>query len=126
MRTARFQLVELLVEDISGNGSTMNFQDQPLLRTQEGNRVYIQAIEVYAANTLATMPSSNVVIPAAQIINATLTLSINNFFQIKQLPLARQNPIYADTGAPFVPYTPNIFEFDNLSDVIWTESYVQF
>lgn len=126
MRTARFQLVELIIPAATaGAGAQVNFDDQPLLRTQEGNRVYIQAIEVFAANALATMPSGNTVIPAAQLRNATLTLSVNNFFQIKQLPLVRQNVIYADPAA-FFAYTPNIFEFENLSDVIWTESFVQF
>lgn len=127
LKTIRFALVELFIPaGTAGNGAQVPFQDQPLLRTQQGQQVYIQAIETFSDQAFIQTASGHVVAPVAQIQNSLLTLSVNNFFQIKQLPLARINGIWADTGATFVPFSNNIICFDNLTDVIWTESYVEF
>lgn len=126
IKTLRFTLVELFVgATVAGNGAQVPFNDQPLLRTQQGQKVYIQAIETFSDQAFAQTASGNLVAPAAQIQNALLTLSVNNFFQIKQVPLARINNIWGDP-ANFVPFTENIMVFDNLTDVIWTESYLEF
>lgn len=126
LKTLRFTLVELAIPaTLAGNGAQQPFQDQPLLRTQQGQKVYIQAIETFSDQAFAQLANGNTVATAAQIANSLLTLSVNNFFQIKQVPLARLNNIWAEAGN-FVPFTENILCFDNLTDVIWTESYVEF
>lgn len=122
----RYQFVELFIPaGTTGAGAQINFQDQPLLRTQEDKTVYIYGIETYSNQAFTLLPSGHTLATAAQIENATLWLSVGNFFRIKQMPLARMNNVYGDP-ANFVPFQQEPLIFDNLSSVTWTESYVQF
>lgn len=122
----RYQSVELFVPaTTAGAGIHVEFEDQPLLRTQKGKNVYIQGIETFSNQAYTQLPNGHTLATATELAAGSLFLSVENFFQYFRIPLIRLNNIYGDPAA-FIPYTPNIFWFDNLSGVIWTESYVEF
>jgi hypothetical protein len=127
-RTKRFQLVELIVTaTIVGNNQNVYFQNQPQLQSVLGDRtIYIKKIETYTNKALALSPltSGNGVATPADIINGVLTLCVKGEEQLRQIPLADLNRVFADTGAAFAPFVWEGFYVKNLYEVDWTKSYV--
>lgn len=126
-KTDKFQLVELIVNNISGNNQDIYFQQQPQLQGYNvaGQRVYIEAIETYSNSALTYSPitTSNVVATPDQLQNAVLTLAEGTEENRKQIPLAQLNRVYINATS-FVPFPAPLMLFRNLSVVSWTKCYV--
>lgn len=110
----RFEAVEIPVP----NGSTLTrfyFPDLPQLRDAK-----IQAIQIYAAGTLATSPLTGSALPVlADLKKSFLTLYQGDLQVIYNIPMVALNNI-ADSATPYV------FELPSVNDISisWTKSYV--
>lgn len=127
-RTKRFQLVELIITAaVTGNNSTVYFQNQPQLQSIQGDRkIYIKSIETYSSKAIAKSPltAGNTTATPADIINAVLTLSVKGEESLRQIPLCDLNRTIADTGANYAPAVWQQFLLKNIFEVDWTKSYV--
>jgi hypothetical protein len=122
----KFQLVELNVVANATAGSRIYFQDQPQLRSQSGQLIYIDSITPLSSAVLPVAPSSqNPVVGRADFINAVLTLNVDGKEDRLYIPLSELNPIDADTALPSVPYVRERLVWNNLYKVDWTKSYIQ-
>jgi hypothetical protein len=110
----RFEAVEIPVP----NGSTLTrfyFPDLPQLRDAK-----IQAIQIYAAGTLAASPLTGSALPVlADLKKSFLTLYQGDLQVIYNIPMVALNNI-ADSATPYV------FELPSVNDISisWTKSYV--
>ena len=110
----RFEAVEIPVP----NNSTLTrfyFPDLPQLRDAK-----IQAIQIYAAGTLAASPLTGSALPVlADLKKSFLTLYQGDLQVIYNIPMVALNNI-ADSATPYV------FELPSVNDISisWTKSYV--
>lgn len=110
----RFEAVEIPVP----NGSTLTrfyFPDLPQLRDAK-----IQAIQIYAAGTLAASPLTGSALPVlADLKKSFLTLYQGDLQVIYNIPMVALNNI-ADSATPYV------FELPSVNDISisWTKSYI--
>lgn len=125
-KTTKYQLVELQVPATGAAGQRFYFQDQPQLRSQQGQMVIIESIETFSDQAVPNSPLSNNPGPTvAQLTSAFLVLNVRGYEDVQLVPLAAINRVYADTGAGFVPYVNDLFLLQDLYAVDWTKSYVQ-
>lgn len=126
-KTDKYQLVELICNNISGNNQQIFFQQQPQLQgfNLPGQRVYIQAIETFSNSALTFSPitTNNPVATFDQIQNTVLTIVEGTKENRKQIPLAQINRVWPIAGS-FVPFPAPLMVFTNLFAVSWTKSYV--
>lgn len=126
MKTNKFQLIEL-VKDISyqSGGQRLYFQDQPQLRATQGRDVQILAIEAYSDAAIPVSQNGNTVVTEAGLKNAFLVLNIAGTEDLQFIPLVRLNPMHVDTDT--TPFNEVLqFQLENVFNVDWTKSYVQF
>jgi hypothetical protein len=114
LKIKRFEAVEIPVP----SGSTLTrfyFPDLPQLRNAK-----IEAIQVYAAATLAYSPLTGSALPVlADLKKSFLTLYQGDLQLIYNIPLVNLNAI-SDGSTPFIYELPQI----NDIDVSWTKSFV--
>jgi hypothetical protein len=117
--TAFFESVEI---PVSNAGSTkIYFPDQPQLRIQPGQRIYITDMEIFTDLVAAKTPLlQNNTAPSAEITKAVLALYIVNEERIHWVPLWKLNRINDGTN-PFQQ------QWESLADleVDFSKSYVQ-
>jgi hypothetical protein len=126
-KTKKFQLVELIIPaTLTGTNAQVFFQNQPQLQSISGDRrIYIKKIEAYTDDTLVGSPLSNgnTMVTAADIINATLVISISGENSVMLLPLSDLCQVIAPGTFSPNNYTPFILK--NQWRVDWTKSYIQ-
>lgn len=128
-KSDKFQLVELLVGvGVTGNNQDVYFQQQPQLQSfgLTGQKVYIEAIEVFSNAAVTTSPitTSSPVATPADIQNATLTLVEDSDKEVrKDLPLAMLNRTWPSTPG-FVPSQQLLYLLRNCFAISWTKCYV--
>jgi len=129
IKADRFQLVELPVSAaIVGTNSDIYFQNQPQLQSISGGvQVFLTAIEVYINEDIALSPltAGNGVATAADLINATLTLSVNTNYQFLKVPLAvlRRNETQT-AGNVVASHNNDLFLINDILQVDWTKSFI--
>lgn len=118
----RFELVELTVP--ANSTGRVGFNTIPQLRNQSNQTIQIKSIKIYLDTVYANSQVTNSVIgmAAAELPKAVLVLYVNGEESIKMIPLAQLNNI-DDLAAP---YQENFSEFDDLTNVDFDKSYVQF
>lgn len=123
-------LVELPINANVGAFQNVYFQNQPQLQSVSGDRqVYIVGIETYSSLHMSGSPLTpgNPIASPADIINATLTLSIAgtlNFLQIPLVSLVR-NMVDNNTSEVNNVHVLDVFRIRDTYKVDWTKSYVQ-
>lgn len=119
----RFELVELTVP--ANSTGRVGFNTIPQLRNQSNQTIQIKSIKVYVDTVYANSQVTNSVVgmAAAELPKAVLVLYVNGEESIKMIPLAQLNNIYDLPGSP---YQQNFSEFDDLTNVDFDKSYVQF
>lgn len=124
-KTTKYQLVELQIPATAAAGQRFYFQDQPQLRSQSGNQIYIESIETFSVGAQTLSPLSGLAVAtAAAILNATLVLNVGGYEDIQGVPLAALNRITPDAAA-YVPAVYDLFLLADLYRVDWTKSYCQ-
>jgi hypothetical protein len=115
---------------VTANGLTkVAIPDQPMLKSYSDHHVVIRSIRNISAKVLTNAPlSGNAVAARAEQIKATLVLYCSGWEKEQYIPLLMLNPVAdADaTTATTIPYMFQALEFEDLKDVDWTKSYVQF
>jgi hypothetical protein len=124
-RIARFEMVELL---INAAVTRQNFSDIPQLRSQKDQQIVIQKIQFFPLSIYANSQTTNATpgTPVAEVPKIVLTLYVRGEERIHFIPLAMLNNTQSDTGAGFTPFQQEQIEFDDLLEVDWTKSYVQY
>lgn len=120
----RWEMVELTVN--ANNPGQFNFTTQPNLRNQPDQVVYIQGIEVFPDTVYSNSQVSGAIAGVAmtEIPKAVLCLYVDQELSMFRIPLAKLIHVN-DTNNPSI-FTQEITDFDNLRDVVWEKSYVQF
>lgn len=127
-KTKKFQFVELVKPAaITSAGARIFFQDQPQLRSQQGQTIYIKSIETFSVLSVpVSFTTSNPVATQAAILNAGLVLNVAGYEDLQLIPLSILNRVVSDIGAASIPYVWEKFLFKDLHKVDWTKSYLQF
>lgn len=124
----RFQLVELVVGTaVTGAQSKVNFQNQPQLQSISGTRqVFVEAIETYTNEDLATSPLTNgsAVATPAQLQNAVITLSVDTNLNFDSIPLASLHRINRSNAGTSAPHVRDLFMVNQIWQIDWTKSFV--
>lgn len=124
LKTKRYQLVEVPVPAKTyGVGNQIKIQDQPQLRTLLDKRVIVRALEVFSVEAVPISPAGNPVVSGTIMAGSYLTLNVDGFENLYQIPLTRLNRVYADTGAGFIPYVDTDFRLWEIAGIDWTKSY---
>lgn len=118
----RFELVELLVP--AATFGRVTFQTIPQLRNQPDQIIQITSIKIYPDTSYANSQQTGSLpgMPATEIPKAVLVLYVNGEESIKMIPLAQMNAIN-DFASPF---QQELWAFDQLKNVDFDKSYVQF
>ena len=125
--TKRFQAVEINVANNVVAGSKIFIKDQPQLRTQTDQLVIIEAIETYDIDALALSPAGVTMPTTAQLANVVLTLNVAGYENLQYIPLTKLlTQGSSDTSVQRLWNVEGKFCFDNLWQVDWTKSYLQF
>lgn len=114
-----FQEIEIPVN--VGAGTKVMIPDQPQLRIQKDQRIFIQAIEVFSIITSPVSPNGVANATLAELQKAVLSLYIKGEEKIYRYPLLALVGINDGT----TPFRFQLPEFDNL-EVDWAKSYIQF
>jgi hypothetical protein len=127
-RIKRYEMIELGAASggiPTGQTGRFNFLDQPQLRNQPNQVIIIRDIEIFPVTSYAASQYTNGVVglPIAEIAKVVLVLYINGEESVKYIPLAKLNHIQDATPAVFQQALQG---FDNLSNVDWDKSYVQY
>lgn len=120
----RYEMVELTIPAGTGAGSRVPFNTIPQLRNQQNQDIFIKGIKIFLASVYAASQANNAIpgFPATELPKCVLVLYVNGEESIKQIPLAQLNNIN-DVANPF-QFMEDTFE--DLSNVDWDKSYVQF
>lgn len=123
--TKRYQLIELQVPAAGiGAGGRLYFQDQPQLRTQINQLVHIKAIDTFTNDSVTLSPSGIAVAPLAALKNAFLVLNVSGTEELQYIPLVSLNRNAVVSGT--VPFVVDQFMLENVFNIDWTKSYLQF
>lgn len=119
-----YQIVELKV---TSAGTVQNFPDEPQLRNDGAQKIWIKMIELITVNVLGHSVSDSTIVnaPLTELIKATLVLYDRGWNKVYQLPLLLLNHMASDPAA-FIPFTRDIREFNDLDRVDWNKSQVIF
>lgn len=122
----RFEIVELGGVNGVPNGliGRAAFEDQPQLRDQSNQVIIITNIELFVDTVYRNSQYTNALpgFPPGEIPKACLVMYVNGEESARLIPLAKLNHIN-DQLNPFEFDNPG---FDNLQNVDWDKSYVQF
>lgn len=120
----RFEMVELTVN--ANNPGQFNFNTQPNLRDQPDQIVYVQGISVFPDTLYSNSQTSGAIAGVAmtEIPKAVLSLYVDNELSMFRLPLAMLINAQ-DNNQPSI-FQQEILSFDNLRNVVWEKSFVQF
>lgn len=125
-KTRYFELVELkILANTQQLNAQTEFQEQAQLRNDSTQSITIRAIETYCNQTISNAPSGNPVATPDQIKSAFLVLNIKTFEFENLIPLGALNRIYSDP-ANYAPFVQDLFLFDDINQVQWAKSFVQF
>jgi len=118
----RFELVELTVP--ANSTGKVAFNTIPQLRNQVGQTIIILDIVVYTDATYLNSQVTNSIpgFPVAEVNKCVLVLYVNGEESIKMIPLAQL--IHQNDSASV--FQQQIQSFDNLTNVDFDKSYVQF
>jgi hypothetical protein len=118
----RFELVELLVP--ASTFGRVTFQTIPQLRNQPDQIIQITSIKVYPVTSYSNSQQTGTLpgMPVAEIPKGVLVLYVNGEESIKMIPLSQMIAIN-DFSSPF---QQELFGFDQLKNVDFDKSYVQF
>lgn len=119
-RTKKYQSVEIPV--LEGASQKIMIGDRPELRATSTQRVAIKGIEVVTAAVSPTTPLGDTTAPLTELKKASLVLNVGGLESIFQIPLLKLNRVNDGTS----PYSPNPVQFEDLPDVNWSKSYIQF
>jgi len=103
--------------------------DQLMLKSYPDHFVTVKSIEVITAKQLTNAVLNNGANAArAEIIKATLVLYCDGWEKVQYIPLSRLIATYdADAAtATTIPFMQNPTTFENLRNVDWTKSYIQY
>lgn len=114
-----FQSVEVPVN--AGASTKVMIPDQPQLRIQKGQRIYIQGIEVFSDVVSPTSPNGVANATLAELQKGSLCLYVKGEEKIYRYPLLALVGIN-DLATPFRFELP---EFADL-EVDWAKSYIQY
>lgn len=122
--TKRFELVELTVPVGIAAGNRVPFNTIPQLRNQANQTITIKDIATYLVTSYGHSQVNNTVagMPAAELPKCVLVLYVNGEESIKMIPLAELLHVNDATN----PFQENWYPFDDLTNVDWDKSYVQF
>jgi hypothetical protein len=122
--TKRYELVELTIPAGVAAGSRVAFNTIPQLRNQANQTITIQDIAVYPDTSYGHSQVTPTVVgfPVAEIPKGVLVLYVNGEESIKMIPLAEL--IHINDAAN--PFQQNWYPFNDLENVDWDKSYVQF
>jgi hypothetical protein len=120
-----WEMVELLV---TTNATRQNFLDQPLLRSQEGQKVIVTGIEVFPDSVYANSQTINATpgVSAAELAKAVLTLFVKGAEKLHFIPLSKLITINSAPGGAVTPFNVIATMFDNIEAISWPQSYVQY
>ena len=125
--TKRYQFVEVNIPGTVSAGGKVFIKDQPQLRTQTDQLVIIEAMETYDIAALAVSPAGVPMPSTANLANTILVLNIAGYDNMQYIPLNVMNALAsADTAVQRIWNTQGKFLFDQLWQVDWTKSYLQF
>ena len=119
----RFELVEMTIP--AATLGRVNFNTIPQLRNQPDQSIVIKNIEIFSIETYANSQQTNNVpgLPIADLPKCVLVLYVNGEESIKMIPLSKLVHIQGAVGTPF----QQIMEgFEDLTNVDFDKSYVQF
>lgn len=117
-----YQTIELTVPAASLGPVT--FVDQPLLRNQNDQRIWIKNIELFTVTTYKNSQATNAVVgfPVADVAKGVLVLTVNGVLKVNKIPLAKLIRVNDQTNS----YQPWITTFNTLENVQWNECSVIF
>jgi hypothetical protein len=120
----RWELVEMMVPD--GSTGRVNFASIPQLRNQANQLIIVKGIDVFSEESYAFSQITNNIpgMPVAEMPNAVLVLYVNGEESVRMIPLGKLNHVQIDGGGSL--FQQNLFGFDDLSNVDFDKSYVQF
>ena len=125
--TKRYQFVEVNIPAAVAAGGKVFIKDQPQLRTQTDQLVIIEAMETYDIAALAVSPAGVPMPSTANLANTILVLNIAGYDNMQYIPFTVMNALASsDTAVQRVWNTQGKFLFDQLWQVDWTKSYLQF
>ena len=125
--TKRYQFVEVNIPAAVAAGGKVFIKDQPQLRTQTDQLVIIESMETYDVAALAVSPSGVAMPSTANLANTILVLNIAGYDNMQYIPLSVMNPLASsDTAVQRIWNVQGKFLFDQLWQVDWTKSYLQF
>jgi hypothetical protein len=118
----RYELVELIVPALTLGRVT--FQTIPQLRNQPDQIIQIQSISVFSVTSYVNSQNTSSLpgMPVAEIAKAVLVLYVNGEESVKMIPLVQL--IHVDDQGN--PYQQELWGFDQLKNVDFDKSYVQF
>ena len=118
----RYELVELTVP--ASTLGKVTFNTIPQLRNQPDQIIQVNGINVFPVTSYANSQYTSALpgMPVADIPKAVLVLYVNGEESIKMIPLAQM--IHVNDHAN--PYQEQLWNFDNLRNVDFDKSYVQF
>lgn len=116
----RFELVEMQVTAAVGK---INFLDNPNLRNQIDQNIVIRNITVYLPSVMANSPTGSglATSPVSELQKAVLTLFVKGEQSIYRIPLLQFNRMAGGDAYNIEPQP-----FDDLQNVDWSKSYVEF
>lgn len=113
---------------VTANGlGQVSITDQPMLKSYQGHRVVIKAIETIPPKALAKAPVSGLAAaPLAEMQKASLVLYCDGWEKEQYVPILRLNAFHDgdSTAATTVPFVNDFQAFSNLNNVDWTKSRV--
>lgn len=119
----RFELVEITIP--ATTTGRVNFNTIPQLRNQPDQLIVIKNIEAFTVESYANSQQTPALpgLPIADIPKAVLVLYVNGEESVKMIPLSKLLHVQTAAGTPF----QQIMEgFDDLTNVDFDKSYVQF
>lgn len=124
IKTTKYQLFEVPVPATATAGQRIYIGDQPQLRSQSGQAVYIQSIETFTTSAQAKSPFSalTTALPA-DLINAILVINVGGYEDLQGIPLVLLNRI--QNATPGQSFCQDLFGISDLYKVDWTKSYIQ-
>lgn len=122
IKVKRFELVELSIP--ASSLGKINFQSIPQLRNQANQEIVIKNIFCFTDATYGHSQQSPSIpgLPVADLKKAALVLYINGEESTRLIPLA----FLVQQDDQTNPYQPEIVSFDELTNVDFDKSYVQF
>jgi len=115
---------------VTANGLTrIAIPDQLMLKSYPGHTVVIKAIELISVKVLTrAILNAMANAPLAEVVKAALVFYCEGWEKIQYIPLARLQPVHDSdsTAATTFPFIEQAQTFENLRNLDWTKSYVQY